>query len=90
VETVFSMLKRNQGPAPRSRSHHAQCREVRLRILTHNLAALFLPKRSFGQSRWLLSNQTGFYGRDLAVGKLVCEEPLLIEAFDLSQIPVHL
>ena len=39
---------------------------------------------------WLLSNQTGFYGRDLAVGELVCEEPLLIEAFDLSQIPVHL
>lgn len=43
-----------------------------------------------GHYRWLLSNQTGFYARDLAVGELVCEEPLLIEAFDLSQIPVHL
>jgi len=54
VETVSSMLKRNQGPALRSRSYHAQCREVRLRILTHNLAVLLLPKRSFGQSRTLI------------------------------------
>ena len=37
---------------------------------------------------WLLLDQTGFYARDLAVGELVGQEPLLIETFDLSQVPV--
>ncbi len=34
-------------------------------------------------------NQAGFNARDLAVGEVVCEKPLLIEAFDLFQINVH-
>jgi hypothetical protein len=37
IETVFSMLKRNLGSAVRARTHHSQKREIRLRILTHNL-----------------------------------------------------
>jgi hypothetical protein len=38
--------------------------------------------------RWLLLDQTGFYGRDLAVDELVCQEPLLVESFELSQVPL--
>ena len=38
IETVFSMLKRNMGAALRARSYHSQNREIRLRVLTHNLA----------------------------------------------------
>jgi transposase len=37
IETVFSMLKRNLGSALRARHHHSQTREIRLRVLTHNL-----------------------------------------------------
>lgn len=40
IETVFSMLKRNMGSAVRARNHHSQVREIRLRILTHNLMIL--------------------------------------------------
>jgi hypothetical protein len=40
IETVFSMLKRNMGAALRARNYHSQTREIRLRILTHNLAIL--------------------------------------------------
>jgi hypothetical protein len=38
VETVFSMLKRNFGPALRGRSYHSRCRDLYLRVLTHNIA----------------------------------------------------
>jgi hypothetical protein len=38
VETVFSMLKRNFGQALRGRSHWARCRDLFLRVLTHNIA----------------------------------------------------
>jgi len=41
IETVFSMLKRNMGAALRAREYHSQNREIRLRILTHNLAILW-------------------------------------------------
>lgn len=41
IETVFSMLKRNMGSALRARHDHSQTREIRLRILTHNLAILW-------------------------------------------------
>jgi len=40
IETVFSMLKRNLGSALRARSYHSQNRELRLRVLTHNLGIL--------------------------------------------------
>ncbi len=40
IETVFSMFKRNMGASLRARSYHSQTREIRLRILTHNLAIL--------------------------------------------------
>jgi transposase len=40
IETAFSMLKRNLGCALRARCHHSQTREIRLRILTHNLMIL--------------------------------------------------
>lgn len=35
------MLKRNMGAALRARNYHSQTREIRLRILTHNLAILW-------------------------------------------------
>jgi hypothetical protein len=41
IETVFSMLKRNLGSALRARRYHSQSREIRLRILTHNLMILW-------------------------------------------------
>jgi len=40
IETVFSMLKRNLGAALRGREHYSQTREIRARILTHNLMIL--------------------------------------------------
>ena len=46
IETVFSMFKRNLGSALRGRRYHSQTREIRLRILTHNLMIL-LPSPMF-------------------------------------------
>ena len=40
IETVFSMLKRNLGAALHARHYHSQTREIRLRLLTHNLMIL--------------------------------------------------
>ena len=40
IETVNSMIKRNQGSALRARTHHTRNRELSLRVLTHNLALL--------------------------------------------------
>jgi hypothetical protein len=37
VETVNSMIKRNLGSALRARSYWSQCREIMLRLLTHNI-----------------------------------------------------
>ena len=51
IETVFSMLKRNLGAALRARTYHSQNREIRLRVLTHNLAILWRQLRCFIQSR---------------------------------------
>jgi hypothetical protein len=42
VETVISMLKRNFGAALRARSHHGRCRDLYLRVLTHNIALTLL------------------------------------------------
>jgi len=47
IETVFSMIKRRLGAALRSRSYHAQCREVALKVLTFNLMLLWRRKRMF-------------------------------------------
>jgi hypothetical protein len=43
AETLLSMLKRNLGSALRARSYHSQNREIRLRVLTHNLGILMRP-----------------------------------------------
>ncbi len=45
AETIISMLKRNLGSALRARSYHSQNREIRLRVLTHNLGILLRPSR---------------------------------------------
>ena len=37
VETVMSMLKRNFGAASRARSYWSQCREMMLRLFSHNV-----------------------------------------------------
>ena len=62
VETVFSMLKRNLGSSLRGRSHWSRCRDMYLRVLTHNIAIALLRvfyragrmanlfSRTFGQS----------------------------------------
>lgn len=42
IETVNSMLKRNLGAALRGRSHHSRCRDLYLRVLTHNIALALL------------------------------------------------
>ncbi len=42
AETVFSMLKRNLGPALRGSSHQARQRDLFLRVLTHNITLMFL------------------------------------------------
>jgi len=51
IETVFSMLKRNMGSALRARTYHSQNREIRLRVLTHNLAILWRRPPCSIQSR---------------------------------------
>jgi len=40
VETVMSMIKRRQGPHVRAKTYHAQCRDLRLMVLTHNVMIL--------------------------------------------------
>jgi hypothetical protein len=40
VETVMSMIKRRQGAHARGRTYHAQCRDLRLMALTHNVMIL--------------------------------------------------
>jgi hypothetical protein len=43
AETILSMRKRHLGSALRARSYHSQNREIRLRVLTHNLGILMRP-----------------------------------------------
>jgi hypothetical protein len=50
VETVNSMIKRTQGQEIAARSYHAQCRELRLAALLHNIAIL-LFKRVFYRAK---------------------------------------
>jgi hypothetical protein len=40
VETVMSMIKRNQGEELRARSYWSQNREMMLKVLTHNIAII--------------------------------------------------
>ena len=40
VETVFSMIKRNQGEALRAKGYWAQNREMMLKVLTHNIGII--------------------------------------------------
>jgi hypothetical protein len=40
VETVISMIKRRQGNHARGRTYQAQCRDLRLMALTHNVMIL--------------------------------------------------
>ena len=47
VETVFSMIKRNQGAALRSKTYWAQNREMMLKVLTHNIAIILLVNELF-------------------------------------------
>jgi DDE family transposase len=42
IETVNSMLKRNLGSALRARTHWGRCRDLYLRVLTHNIALALL------------------------------------------------
>jgi hypothetical protein len=40
VETVISMIKRRQGAHVRGLSYWSQCRDLRLKVLTHNVMIL--------------------------------------------------
>jgi hypothetical protein len=42
AETVFSMLKRNLGAALRAKTVQGRCRDLLLRVLTHNIALALL------------------------------------------------
>jgi transposase len=47
VETVFSMIKRNQGDALLSKTYWAQNREMMLKVLTHNIGIILFAKELF-------------------------------------------
>ena len=47
VETVFSMIKRNQGDALRAKGYWAQNREMMLKVLTHNIGIILFVKELF-------------------------------------------
>ncbi len=51
VETVISMIKRNLGSALRGKSAHSRYRDLRLKVLTHNI---MIFKRGSRQSRMSL------------------------------------
>jgi hypothetical protein len=42
VEAALSMIKRNLGSSLRGRSHWSRCRDLYLRLLTHNMAIALL------------------------------------------------
>jgi hypothetical protein len=47
VETVMSMIKRNQGDCLRAKNFWSQNREMMLRVLTHNLGIILFVKELF-------------------------------------------
>ena len=47
VETVFSMIKRNFGDTINARGYQAQCREMMLLVITHNIAVILFVKELF-------------------------------------------
>ena len=47
VETVMSMIKRNQGDCLRSKSYWSQNREMMLKVLTHNIGIILFVKELF-------------------------------------------
>lgn len=51
VETVMSMIKRRQGSTCNARSYWAQCRELALKALTHNIMILWWEKVFYRASR---------------------------------------
>lgn len=50
VETVNSMVKRNLSDELFSRSYHAQCREMRLLVITHNVMILIVIVEVFDRA----------------------------------------
>jgi len=51
VETVYSMIKRNLTDTLLSRSFWAQCREICLLAITHNLMIIQLVKELFYRAK---------------------------------------
>lgn len=47
VETVMSMIKRNQGDCLRARTYWSQNREMMLRVLTHNIGIILCANELF-------------------------------------------
>jgi hypothetical protein len=44
IETVISMIKRRQSAHVHGRTYHAQCRDLRLLVLTHNVMILVIAQ----------------------------------------------
>ena len=42
IETLFSMMKRRQGPHVRGHAYQSQCRDLRLMAITHNVMILVI------------------------------------------------
>ena len=73
VQTVFSMIKRNQGAVVAARSYHARNREMRLAVLTHNIGFLL--------ARWL-------FCRALLTPLFAVDMMHLFKVFVAKQIPI--
>jgi hypothetical protein len=47
IETVISMIKRNQGDALKAKTYHSQNHEMILKVLTHNIGVILLIPKLF-------------------------------------------
>ena len=82
VETVFSMIKRNLGSALRSRSYWAQCRELLLLAITHNLTILMAVELFYR------AGQSPFYAFGVALAWVGSVMPRIARAI-LTGYPHH-
>ena len=60
VETVMSMIKRNQGECLSSKTYWSQNREMMLRVLTHNIGIILFVKELFYRA-----NQSYYFNLDM-------------------------
>ncbi|UCD49554.1 MAG: IS5 family transposase [Phycisphaerales bacterium] len=66
VETVFSMIKRNQGDVLRARAYWSQNREMLLKVLTHNIGIILLINELFYKATAVPFRGVGIVRRAMA------------------------